>query len=126
MAFAKVDENSRIIECAATKGVGYNTEFSNLDYVEENCVAGLEDFVIIDGEAVYSPTVEKQIVSLEKELKDDDYISSKFLRSLLKDCYSMDDFLAVLDNYREEYGDRILKNHNKATRINELEKQIAK
>ena len=126
MAYAKLDHEGRIEMWSYEHLDGFDVEFDNGEYVNETCVDGLEDFIIENGAAKYAPKPEKQTAYLKKELKEDDYIVSKFLRSLIKECYSMDDLLTILDNYREEYGDRIHKNHDKAARINDLEKQIVK
>lgn len=120
MAYAKVDENNRIIECGITNGVGYNAEFSNLDYVNENCTDGLEDFVIVDGEAVYSPTVEKQTAKLESDFKESDYITSKFV-DLLIECESVEEMLACMKSYKETYSKEFSDRKNWRTKINKLE-----
>ena len=121
MAYAKVDENNYIIECAATKGIGYNAEFSNLDYVEEHCVDGLEDFMIIDGEAVYSPTVEKQTKTLKSDFNESDYIASKFI-DLFIQCESLEEMLSCMKSYKEEYAEEFSKRNNWRNKINDLRK----
>lgn len=55
MAYAKIDENNRIIMWSRTKLDGFNTEFDNGDYVNEKCVDGVQDFIIENGKAVFSP-----------------------------------------------------------------------
>lgn len=62
MAFATVDKDNRIIEWSEDHLDGMDIEFQNGDYVNENVVNGSEDFVIIDGIAVFDPrpeTIEK-------------------------------------------------------------------
>lgn len=122
MAYAKVDKNNRIIECAETKGIGYNAEFSNLDYVEKNCVAGLEDFVIVDGEAVYSPTVEKQKETLESDFNKSDYITSKFI-DLFIECESLEEMLSCMKSYKEQYSKEFGNRKAWRGKINYLEKK---
>lgn len=59
IGYAKVDDNNRILELFRTPSFSADVEISNREYVEETCVDGLEDFIVVDGMAVYSPTVEK-------------------------------------------------------------------
>lgn len=55
MAYAKVDNNNRIIEWSYDKLDHLNMEFSNGEYVDEVCNNGVQDFIIENGKAVYSP-----------------------------------------------------------------------
>lgn len=55
MAYAKVDENNRIVMWSHTKLDGFDTEFDNGDYVNEKCTNGVQDFIIENGKAVFSP-----------------------------------------------------------------------
>lgn len=120
MAFARVDENNRIIECGITNGVGYNVEFSNMDYVNEMCVDGLDDFVIIDGEAVYSPTAEKQTKKIKSDFENSDYIASKFI-DLFIECESLEDMLACMKAYKQEYANEFSARKSWRNKINKLE-----
>ena len=72
---AKVDASSRVIELSqiAYKGDPAWIEVSNLDYVHETCTDGVEDYVIVDGEAVYSPTPEK-LARIEAEKRRGEWI----------------------------------------------------
>lgn len=58
MAFAKIDENGRIVNWSEDHLDGFDTEFQNGDYVDEKCVNGVNDFVIRDGVAYFEPTKE--------------------------------------------------------------------
>lgn len=118
MPYAKVDADNRIIEWSYEKLDGLDVEFSNGEYVNENCVAGSEDFIVKNGKAVYSPTPEKETNKLKKELKDDDYIASKFFRALIIDENA--DIQDLIDRYRAEYRTRLENNNKKVDRINEL------
>lgn len=74
MAYATVDENNRIIEWSYEHLDGMDIEFSNGDYIDANCVNGVEDFKIINGQAVYDPlerpqTSEERIAELEAALE---------------------------------------------------------
>lgn len=74
MAYAKVDENNRIVVWSYEHLDGMDTEFSNGEYVDEVCVNGVEDFKIIDGQAVFEPleqkpTTEERIAELEAMIK---------------------------------------------------------
>lgn len=124
MPFAKIDENNRIIAWSNEKFPSFDTEFSNGDYVNTNCVDGVDDFIIEDGKAKFSPKPAKQVNKLKKELEEDDYIASKFLRSLVDRCYSFEDFMTILDEYRTEYGERVVDNNIKVIKINNLEEFI--
>lgn len=55
MAFAKVDQNRRIVEWSYERLNEMDVEFSNGEYVDEKCVSGVEDFRIVDGIAVFDP-----------------------------------------------------------------------
>lgn len=118
MPYAKVDADNRIIEWSFDRLDGLDVEFSNGEYVNENCVAGSEDFIIKNGKAVYSPTPEKEVKKLKNELEDDDYISSKFFRALITD--ETVDIQDLIDKYRAEYRTRLEDNNKKVARINEL------
>lgn len=74
MAYAMVDENNRIIEWSYEHLDGMDVEFSNGEYVDTNCVNGVEDFKIVDGQAVFDPlehpqTSEERIAELEAALE---------------------------------------------------------
>lgn len=58
MAYARIDANNRIVEWSDDKLDGFDVEFSNGDYIHVNERNGLNDFVILDGEAVFDPTDE--------------------------------------------------------------------
>lgn len=118
MAYAKVDQDGRILLWCYDKFADYDVEFSNGEYIDETCVDGVEDFIIKDGKAVCSPTPEKETKKLKDELEDDDYIVSKFFRALLTDDAA--DIYDLIDQYRAEYGERLKKNNKKVARINEL------
>lgn len=68
MAYAKVDDNNRIIEWSYDKLDGMDVEFSNGGYVDEVCTNGVQDFIIESGEAIYSP--------LETEPTADDVLNA--------------------------------------------------
>lgn len=120
MPYAMLDKNNRIVMWSYDKLDNCDVEFSNGEYIDENCTDGLDDFVVENGKAVYSPLPVKQILKLEKELKEDDYIASKFVRSLVN-CDSIADILKLILQFRAEYGKRFAENEEKAARINELE-----
>lgn len=74
MAYAMVDGDNRIIEWSNEHLDGMDVEFSNGDYIDTNCVNGVEDFKIVDGQAVYDPlerpqTPEERISELEAALE---------------------------------------------------------
>lgn len=68
MPYARIDENSRIIEWSYDQLDGFVTEFSNGDYVDTTATHGVEDFVIRDGVAYFEPTAEKQQQILKEQL----------------------------------------------------------
>lgn len=105
MPYCRLDEEGRIAEWSHDKLDHLDVEFSNGDYVDENCVDGLEDFVIKNGEAVYSPKADKQIDVLKKKLEDTDYVSAKIAEGAAT---------------REEYADLIALRQSWRDRINEL------
>lgn len=118
MAYAKLDANNRIIFWSHEKHDNDMVEFSNGEYVNETCTDGLEDFVVENGAAVYSPTPEKEIAKLKGDLEEDDYIASKFIRALLTDDSA--DIYDLIDRYRSEYRTRLEQNNDKVDRINTL------
>lgn len=123
MPYAKLNEEGRIVMWSREKLDGLDVEFSNGEYIDANCVDGIDDFVIVDGEAVYRPLPEKEAARLEDELGKDDYIASKFVRALVK-CDNIADVFSLFVAFRKEYGDRFDANDEKAERINELEEVI--
>ena len=70
MAFAKIDENSRIVNWSEDHLDGFDTEFQNGDYVDEKCVNGVNDFVIRDGVAYFEPTKESVKEALMRKLSE--------------------------------------------------------
>lgn len=106
MPYAQTDEDNRIINWSYEKLDGMDVEFSNGDYVNENCVDGSEDFIIVGGEAIYSPLPEKEIEQLKKKLKDTDYVSAKIAEGAAT---------------REEYAEMLALRQSWRDRINELE-----
>lgn len=55
MAYARIDSQNRIIGWSYEKLDGFDVEFSNGEYIDEVCTNGVQDFIIEDGKAVYSP-----------------------------------------------------------------------
>lgn len=106
MAYAKLSEDGRILMWSREKIEGYDTEFSNGDYVDEKCVSGLEDFRIEKGKAVYDPKPEKEVAALKARLADTDYIAAK---------------IAEGSATRKEYAEEIAMRQAWRDRINELE-----
>ena len=118
MPYAMLDKNNRIVMWSYDKLDNCDVEFSNGDYIDKNCTDGLDDFVIENGKAVYSPTPEKETAKLMSELKEDDYIASKFIRALItEDDIDIQELIA---RYRSEYRSRLEQNNKKVARINEL------
>ena len=70
MAFAKIDENDRIVNWSKDHLDGFDTEFQNGDYVDEKCVNGVNDFVIRDGVAYFEPTKESVKEALMRKLSE--------------------------------------------------------
>lgn len=70
MAFAKIDENGRIVNWSEDHLDDFDTEFQNGDYVDEKCVNGVNDFVIRDGVAYFEPTKESAKEVLMRKLSD--------------------------------------------------------
>ena len=70
MAFAKIDENSRIVNWSEDHLDDFDTEFQNGDYVDEKCVNGVNDFVIRDGVAYFEPTKESVKEALMRKLSE--------------------------------------------------------
>ena len=119
MAYAMLDDQGRIVMWSHDPLDGLDVEFTNGDYIDEMCIDGVEDFIIENGEAVYSPLPEKEVAKLKSELEADDYIVSKFMREWL----TSDDDVDLNDlhsKYRAEYGSRMRDNNTKVARINEL------
>ena len=70
MAFAKIDENGRIVNWSEDHLDDFDTEFQNGDYVDEKCVNGVNDFVIRDGVAYFEPTKESVKEALMRKLSE--------------------------------------------------------
>ena len=70
MAFAKIDENGRIVNWSEDHLDEFDTEFQNGDYVDEKCVNGVNDFVIRDGVAYFEPTKESVKEALMRKLSE--------------------------------------------------------
>lgn len=120
MPYARLDERNRIVEWCYDKLDGLDVEFDNGEYVDENCIDGLDEFVIENGKAVYSPLPEKQVKRLKQKLADTDYISAKIMDSLAG-CESAADLLAVIMSFNKEYGDKIADRKKWRQEINDLE-----
>lgn len=123
MAYAKVDSENRIIEWSYEHLNGFDVEFSNGDYVDEVCVDGVEDFIIENGKAIFSPKAEKEIMSLKKKLSETDYTTSKLMEAMV-DCESISDIVKVFKAYKNKYGDVTVNRQKWRDRINELEQTI--
>lgn len=106
MPYAQLNEEGRMVMWSHDKLDGLDVEFSNGDYVDAECVDGLEDFVIVDGEALYSPKPEKEIASLKKKLENTDYVAVKIAEGAAT---------------REEYAGLLAQRQEWRQRINELE-----
>lgn len=50
MAWASVDDDNRVIEWSYEHLYGMDIEFANGEYIDANCVNGVEDFKIVDGQ----------------------------------------------------------------------------
>lgn len=74
MAFAMVDSDNRIISWSEEPLDGMDIYFENGHYIDEKCVNGLNDFLIIDGKAVFQPTEES--IYLAKKRSFDSYETS--------------------------------------------------
>lgn len=120
MAYAKTDENNRVLMWSYEKLDGFDKEFSNGDYIDEKCTDGLNDFIIENGKAVFSPLPEKEIERLKKKLSDTDYISAKIMDSLVG-CSNITDFFSLMTSFHSEYGGKIADRKKWRERINELE-----
>lgn len=74
MAFAMVDSDNRIISWSEEHLDGMDVYFKNGHYIDEKCVNGLNDFLIVDDEAVFQPTEES--IYLAKKRSFDSYEAS--------------------------------------------------
>jgi hypothetical protein len=101
MAYAKIDDDNRIVYWSNEPLEGL-VEFSNGDYVNKNCIDGLDDFVIEDGEAVFSPLPEKEIERLKRKLSDTDYVAAK----IAEGAATREDYAGLIEQ-RQKWRDRI-------------------
>lgn len=124
MAYAQLDKDNRIIVWSEEFSSELNVEFSNGDYVNETCIDGLEDFIVENGIAIYSPKPQKEIKNLESKLSDTDYIGNKFMDAVMS-ATDVDGILAAISAFNTEYADVISERQEWRNRINELEAQIA-
>lgn len=120
MAYAKLDEDKRIIFWSNVRLDADMIEFANGDYIDETCKYGLEDYIIEDCQAVYSPRPEKEIARLKKLLSDTDYITAKAVDALTT-CTTPSGILTELAAVRKKYGDIIGQRKEWRARINDLE-----
>ena len=120
MAWARVDEDGRIIEWSRERLDGFEVEFSNGDEVDELCTDGLEDFLIEEGKAVFRPAAAKQVAELKRKLEETDYIASKAIESIIgaKDVVSL---LSSLKRIGDEYAETLKHREEWRESINELE-----
>lgn len=124
MAYAKLDKDNRIVVWSKEYSSELDVEFSNGDYVNETCVNGLDDFIIKNGVAIYSPKPQKEINSLEAKLSDTDYIGNKFMDAVMS-ATDAEGILAAIAKFNAEYANVIAERQEWRNRINELEAQIA-
>lgn len=120
MPYCRLDSEGRMAEWSRDKLDHLDVEFSNGDYVDANCVDGLEDFVIENGEAVFRPLPEKEIARLKGNLQATDWVACKMLDEL-RGAKSLGDLLAVFAAFSEEYADEFASRQVWRDRINELE-----
>ncbi len=118
--YAKVDSDNRIVEWTREHLDGFDVEFSNGDYVDEMCHGGLSDFVIENGEAIYSPSPDNEIAYLKDKLASTDYITSKTMDAVMQ-CSTMSMLLKTVMSLNEQYGDVIEQRKVWRDRINELQ-----
>lgn len=109
MPYAKLDENNRIQDWCYEKFIGLDVEFFNGEYIDENAKDGVEDFIIIDGMAIYAPSYEKKIAQLKQNLLDTDYNILKIMEGAAT-LSEKADIIAQRAEWRRE--------------INELEEKI--
>ena len=104
MPYAQLNEEGRMVAWSREKAEGFDVEFSNGEYIDANCVDGLEDFIIVDGEAVYSPSAEKQVSALKKKLADTDYVAAKIAEgAATREDYA--DLLALRQSWRDQINE---------------------
>lgn len=102
MAYAKLDEDKRIIFWSKVRLDADMIEFANGDYIDETCKDGLEDYVIEDGQAIYQPLPEKEIEALKKKLSDTDYVAAK----IAEGAATRDEYAGLISQ-RQKWRDRI-------------------
>ena len=123
MAFAKVGANNRILDYSFTQKPGFDVEFSNPDYVNRAFVGGVDDFIIVNGEAVFSPPAEVQLENTMGVFAHSDYVTSKFI-DLLIQCDTVEDILSCIKNYREKYSETFANRESWRNKVNELTQEI--
>ena len=124
MAYAKLDKDNRIVIWSEEFSSELNVEFSNGDYVNKTCVNGLDDFIIENGVAIYSPKPQKEIKNLESQLSETDYIGNKFMDAVMS-ATDTEGILAAIAEFNTKYSDVIAERQEWRNRINELEAKIA-
>lgn len=67
ISYAVVDENNRIQRLYSFPIDEPTIQINNQEYVDEACVDGINDFIVVDNMAVYSPTIEKLEANAAKE-----------------------------------------------------------
>ena len=106
MAWARVDEQGRIMEWSRERLDGFEVEFSNGDDVDELCIDGIEDFLIEESKAVFRPTAAKQAATLQRKLEQTDYIAAKAFEEIVS-AESIADLLSALAGIRDKYAEFI-------------------
>lgn len=124
MPYAKMDEEGRMVQWSHDRLDGLDVEFSNGEYIDENCVDGLEDFVIENGEAVYRPLPEKEIKTLAALKKGSDEAMIDALETLIESLASATTLLGLFSAIKKSHEgieEVIEKRKAWRDRINELE-----
>lgn len=106
MAWAYIDENSRVMAWCYECGGADWVEFNNPETIDELCADGLEDFTIRGGVARYEPTKAKQLAKLKANLANTDYVAIKIAEGAAT---------------AEEYADTLKQRERWREKIRELE-----
>lgn len=102
MPYAKLDKDNRIILWSHERLGEGMVEFSNGEYIDENCIDGLEDFIVENGVAAYKPLPAKEIEALKKKLADTDYVAAK----IAEGAATREEYAGLIEQ-RQKWRDRI-------------------
>lgn len=119
MPYARLNEEGRMVQWSHDRLDGLDVEFSNGEYVDENCADGLDDFVIRDGMAVFEPLPEKEAARLEAMVGKANVTLAKMLLDMMT-AKNLGQLLQVFSGYLEAHREEFEELKACIARLDEL------